>query len=241
MQSSFLVDATRPGVLTAGRRPGRGEKPIQREGMYSSTRASVGNQGQILNNTARAALQPQIGCRGQPARSRLSVKEKEVRRLASLQAERRYLAMHRARPLFVPAGLLALAVLVGSGASSRHGGSHSPMRPVALQVGASLCQTSDSIQVTITNQSAQTISFADHQTHCTVIQLQRRVANSWEGVDPCQRMIATRLHTLPAGQRMDVTLMAADQWPAGRYRAKLDYQGGSGVQKTVVSREFRIG
>jgi len=149
--------------------------------------------------------------------------------------------MHRAWPSFVPAGLLALVVVGGCGASSGSGGS----RSVILQPGASLYQTTAPIEVTITNQSAQTITFADHQTNCTVIQLQRRVANSWETVAPCQRMIATRLHTLQASQAMKITLTASDQWPAGLYRAKLDYlvagEADPGVQKTVVSREFRIG
>jgi hypothetical protein len=151
--------------------------------------------------------------------------------------------MGSARSYFLPASLLLL--LAGWGVSSGGGGSRSRTRPVVLLPGASVYQTTDTIQVTIANQSPQTVFFADHQTNCTVIQLQRRVANSWEAVAPCQRLVATHLHTLPAGQAMDITLTAPGQWSPGLYRAKLDYQveaeRGTGVQKAVVSREFHIG
>jgi hypothetical protein len=135
-----------------------------------------------------------------------------------------------AQHYFLPAALVALVCMAGCGTGSG---------------GASFYQATGTIQVTITNQSTQTISFADHRTNCTVIQLERQVANSWEAVAPCQRMIATRLHTLHAGQAMEVTLTAPDHWPGGLYRARLDYllgaEGGAGAQKAVVSREFRIG
>lgn len=139
-----------------------------------------------------------------------------------------------------PAGLVTLLILAGCSGPGR--GVARPADSVTLLPGALTYQTADTIQVTIANQGTIAISFPDHHTNCTVLQLERRVANSWELVAACTRMIATRLYTLQAGQSMDVTLQAPGQWPGGVYQARLDYQvGAQGSRATVVSREFQIG
>lgn len=139
-----------------------------------------------------------------------------------------------------PAGLMTLLLLAGCAGPGRGGARLTGS--VTLLPGALTYRAVDTIQVAIANQSAEAISFSDHQTNCTVLQLERRVANSWEMVEACKRMIATRLHTLQAGQRLDVALLAPGQWPGGVYRARLDYLvGAQGSRATVVSREFRIG
>jgi sarcosine oxidase gamma subunit len=78
-----------------------------------------------------------------------------------------------------------------------------------------------------------------------VLRLERQAAHAWELVAACQRMLATRVHTLPAGQSRDVLLTAPGQWPQGVYRARLDYtlpatEGSAAAQKTSVSCTFRI-
>lgn len=150
--------------------------------------------------------------------------------------------MGHAQCYALPASLAAFVLLAQ--ASMGSDATHPAEHPVRLLPGALTYQTTSSIQVTITNQSTQTISFTDHRTNCTVLQLERRVARSWKPIAPCERMIATRLHTLEAGQKMEVALTAPGRWPEGIYRARLDYligsAGDSGTEKTIVSREFRI-
>src|SRR5947209_2313351 len=71
---------------------------------------------------------------------------------------------------------------------------------VTLHADASFYRTSDSISVTLSNQSNQTIYFPDHLTNCTVILLQGQKVkplageNGQAGINPCRLEIATRIH-----------------------------------------------
>src|SRR5207244_7358045 len=47
--------------------------------------------------------------------------------------------------------------------------------PIKLSVNASLYFLDETIRVTLSNESNQVIFFQDHQTDCTVVQLQRQV------------------------------------------------------------------
>lgn len=153
---------------------------------------------------------------------------------------------------FLPVSIVVALLLTGCGYNTGNGGSPPPTGPspapptpaITLQVGAASYQKTDTILVTIKNQSQQTISFTDHQTNCTVIRLEHYGASSWEQAAPCKLLIATRLHALQAGQSLDVKLMAPGQWPSGRYRARLDYAVGStmGSAAPIVlsSSEFGI-
>ncbi len=128
----------------------------------------------------------------------------------------------------------------------------SPTQPLAqsstaaviLQVGAASYPAGSTVHVTIKNQSNQTINFADHQTNCTVLTVQRQVGDSWQAMAPCRQMIVTRLHALSAGASMDVSITTTGPWSAGVYRARLDYRGGSetvpGRTATVYSSEFSL-
>lgn len=152
-----------------------------------------------------------------------------------------------------PLGVVILLFLAGCGSNMGSGGTPPPIGsatppsivPVILQVGAASYQAGSTISVTIKNQSTQAISFADHQTNCSVLQLERHAGTSWEQVAPCKLMIATRLHTLKAGEVLNVTLTAPGQWPKGTYRARLDFWfgsgTGSGAPTTVSSSGFRVG
>ncbi|HEY1348326.1 MAG TPA: hypothetical protein VGF67_01715 [Ktedonobacteraceae bacterium] len=147
--------------------------------------------------------------------------------------------MALAWPGAFPAGLAPLVLLAVCVSGPRRTG------PVVLRPDALAYQSSSTIQITITNQSSRAVCFADHQTNCSVLRLERRAAHAWELVAPCQRLIATRLHTLPAGQSSEVLLTAPEQWPQGVYRVRLDYallapQGAAAPRNTSVSRTFRI-
>jgi hypothetical protein len=135
----------------------------------------------------------------------------------------------------------------GSGAPPPSGGTPTPppTSSVSLQVGATSYPLGSVISVTIKNQSGQTIFFADHLTNCTVLLLQRQVANSWEPIALCKLSIATHIHSSKAGESLEVKLTSSEQWPTGTYRARLDYgagsQAGLGAPKTVYSSEFHVG
>jgi hypothetical protein len=89
--------------------------------------------------------------------------------------------------------------------------------PVTLRVGATSYHTTETISVTLSNQSTQAISFPDHLTNCTAIQLQRQEHGNWENVHACLLLTPTQLHLLDAGKRLTVALVAsaARPWAVG--------------------------
>ena len=117
--------------------------------------------------------------------------------------------------------------------------------PVTLGVGATSYHTTATISVTLSNQSTQAISFLDHLTNCTVIQLQRQVHGNWENVNACLLMTATRLHQLDVGKSLTVALVssAARPWAVGLYHATLRYstsQTFGGPTTTIYSAGFQV-
>jgi hypothetical protein len=96
---------------------------------------------------------------------------------------------------------------------------------VTLRVGATSYHPTETISVTLSNQSTQAIYFLDHLTNCTVIQLQHQVIANWENVNACPLLIPTRLHQLDAGKSLTVVLVssAARPWAVGLYHATLRY------------------
>jgi len=146
---------------------------------------------------------------------------------------------------FLLLGIIVMFILVGCGNNAGSGTTQPPTYPVTLQVGMTSYQPGDTISVTLKNQSGQTIYYADHRTNCTVLLVERQVANSWEPVALCKLMIATRIHSLKAGDSSTVTLVSSNQWPSGTYRARLDYSDradtGSSTRTTVYSTNFRLG
>jgi len=104
-------------------------------------------------------------------------------------------------------------------------------------------RTGDAIDVTLSNQSLQTILYPDHLTYCTVVLLQRQVNESWESINLCTLMIVTRMHLLEAGHSLTVKLVAPpNQWMPGLYRVKLSY--GMSQQSnhliTIYSAVFQV-
>src|SRR5713226_7442372 len=104
--------------------------------------------------------------------------------------------MMRIHRLFLIAGVIVIAAqLTGCGQNGSPGGgtnanptptnvpspavTNTPLPtastgPVTLRVGATSYHSSDTISVTLSNQSTRAIYFPDHLTNCTVILLQRQ-------------------------------------------------------------------
>ncbi len=161
--------------------------------------------------------------------------------------------------LFLIMGIMLIsALLAGCGQQRSTGGgtnatpapTNTPLPtattgPVTLRVGATSYHTTDTISVTLSNQSTQAIYFPDHLTNCTVIQLQHQVNEHWENVNACLLMTPTRLHKLDAGKRLTVALVssAARPWVAGLSRATLRYSTSptfGGLTTTIASAGFQV-
>jgi hypothetical protein len=116
--------------------------------------------------------------------------------------------------------------------------------PVTLRVGATTYHTTDTISVTLSNQSTRVIYFPDHLTNCTVILLQYQVDGGWQNINVCKLMILTRLHKLEAGKSLTVDLTSPSSlWPVGLYRATLRYgtsQTFGGLTTTLYSAGFQV-
>lgn len=126
--------------------------------------------------------------------------------------------------------------------------------PVTLHLDASSYRTSDTISLTLSNQSSQTIYFPDHLTNCTVILLQRQKfqpvvvppesENGQAGINPCRHGMSTRMHSLAAEQSLVVKLVASfNGWVPGLYFATLNYSTSltSDPPKTISSAVFQVG
>ncbi|HEY6540271.1 MAG TPA: hypothetical protein VIZ18_05005 [Ktedonobacteraceae bacterium] len=118
---------------------------------------------------------------------------------------------------------------------------------VTVQLATIPQQVSDSMVLTINNQTNQQILFSDHLTECTVLLLQVQSpasSGTWQAVAPCKLMIATRLHALEAGKTLSITLTPpGSQWIPGLYRALLSYvpSGADHTLRTVFSPSFQVG
>jgi len=150
--------------------------------------------------------------------------------------------------------LLILTSLTGCGYNVAHGTAASPAASMApspparigsVTVGADAAtyRTGDTISVTLSNQSQQSILFPDHLTYCTVVLLQRQVNTSWESISLCKLMIVTRMHALDSGHSLTVRLAApSNQWLSGLYHVKLSYATSEQASPvvTIYSAVFQI-
>lgn len=138
----------------------------------------------------------------------------------------------------LPVGIMVIFLLAGCGNNGVGGTGTTPTQqpptsPITLQVGAARYQPGSTISVTIKNQSNQTVYFSDHKTNCTVLLLERQTANTWTPIAPCRLMIATRIHSLQAGDTLEVKFTTTSQWSTGSYHARLDYSDKAGIGNTV--------
>lgn len=135
---------------------------------------------------------------------------------------------------------------------------HSPPTPTApvqlhgnvtVQITAVPHQAGESLALTLTNATNQTILFSDHLTECSVVLVQLQPSSTassgmWQAVAPCRAEFATRLHTLEAGENLAITLSApGGQWTPGLYRVLLSYilPGADHHSQTAFSPSFQVG
>ena len=178
--------------------------------------------------------------------------------------------MMRLYRMFMISGtMMVLTLLAGCGPGTIIGGADLPIAvtnrslttsndpagtvrtgPVTLHTNALSYVIKATIFVTLSNQSNHTLYFPDHLTNCTVILLQRQKVqplageNGQAGINPCRLGIATRIHSLDAGQRLVVRLVAPfNGWLTGFYRATLSYRTSlnAGPSTTIYSAAFTVG
>lgn len=124
----------------------------------------------------------------------------------------------------------------------------STMGEVIFHIDAVPQRASDTLTVTVENQTNQTILFPDHLTDCSVILLERNVPpppgdGQWEMIAPCRVTTVTQIHSLNPGQHIKVALVPPDQqWISGLYRAALSYwiAGMQSGLTTIFSARFQM-
>lgn len=161
--------------------------------------------------------------------------------------------------LIVFGAMIVLILLTGCGTPTTTGtnpplkATNSPTHtastaPVTLHIGATTYRSNDTLIMTLSNQSNETIYFPDHLTNCSVILLQRLPVQPLASdggptaISPCRSEIVTRMHSLAAGQSLVVKLTAPPNgWLAGIYRATLSYSTVIKQPTSISSAAFPVG
>ena len=112
---------------------------------------------------------------------------------------------------------------------------------VTLSVDAASYHVDDPISVTLSNDSAQTISFINLKSECSAIQLQRQENGNWKEVSPCPGGRDPLSLHLDAGKDLTVKLVSSSG-SAGLYRATLSYRPSQvGADPLAIySQEFQV-
>lgn len=149
----------------------------------------------------------------------------------------------------VPAQTAAGTTGTATAGATPTGGSPTP-GAVTLVLDKSAYVSSQPIEVTIKNGLKTMVWASDHQTDCTLVQLQHQENGDWRAVGACRLEIATRLLPLnPGSSTLQVLapgtgLNATGPWPAGTYRVAFAYQPGNeegaGHQQVVYSATFTV-
>lgn len=131
---------------------------------------------------------------------------------------------------------------------------------VTLVLSKSSYASGDTIEVTIRNGPKTGIVASDHQSDCTLVQLERLNSGTWQSERPCQLDTPTSMVSLAPGSDTlqvlapeygwtaacpgGICLNTAGPWPAGTYRIAFGYQAGSEVrsahQELVYSATFAV-
>jgi hypothetical protein len=122
---------------------------------------------------------------------------------------------------------------------------------VRVVVEADRYGSCDTIPVWAGNGLDHSISGTDHQSDCTIVTLQHRVADTWETLARCLLATPTRVVVLPSMHANFIPLAPGGSgtqqggaWPAGTYRVAFSYYEGSepspGTAKVVYSPTFTI-
>ncbi len=129
-------------------------------------------------------------------------------------------------------------------------GTTGPTQGVVVEVGGVSYATTDTIAVTVRNELGSGIVATDHQTACTIVQLQIQINGVWQNQGGCSLGIATRQIPLAAGSVTAVQVapgagqISARPWPTGVYRIAFTYVVGptatAGASETVYSAPFNV-
>ncbi|HZC06673.1 MAG TPA: hypothetical protein VE338_13640 [Ktedonobacterales bacterium] len=130
------------------------------------------------------------------------------------------------------------------------GGVTGPTHGVSVEVGATTYAATETITVIVRNALGASIIATDHQTSCTIVQLQIETNGSWQNQGGCALGTATRQIVLEAESNTPVTVapgagqIKVKPWPAGSYRVAFTYRTGSvatpGPSETVYSQTFTV-
>ena len=142
--------------------------------------------------------------------------------------------------------LISLLILASCGTNASTNSTPTPGTggEVSLHVNTSSYHVRDKIVVQLSNKGQKTILFEDHQTNCTVIQVEYKVTEVWKMLENCGVLSHTSTFSLEAGKDMQVTLSAPTRgWKEGLYRAALTYHLSQPASSfiTVYSATFMIG
>lgn len=150
--------------------------------------------------------------------------------------------------LVIAASILSLAACGQQAGEGRGVSSTGPTQGVVVEAGAPSYTTTDTIAVTVRNQLGSSIIATDHQTSCTIVQLQMQVNGAWQNEGGCALGIATRQVTLAAGSSTPVSLspgagqIKANPWPVGSYRVAFIYRASAAAtaSDTAYSATFTV-
>ena len=145
--------------------------------------------------------------------------------------------------LFVLILCLLLLPACGQTTTSKQGTGSS--HPVQISVDAGAYHGSDPISVMVTNQSASTFYAPDHQTSCTIVQLQMRSGDQWQTMGECALKTPTRMLRVGHDASNVYTLTPPKSgWSAGTYRVALSYSqqenAPAGSMSQAYSSEFQV-
>jgi hypothetical protein len=147
--------------------------------------------------------------------------------------------------------IVALVLFAGCGVTTSQtpGGDTSSALPTATAGSVTIATNAHqytagaTLTVTINNNGNQSIYAADHQSNCTVVQIQRMTGSTWSEVHKCAVLTATVMHEFGAHQSATVRLVGSPEaWPKGTYRAVFSHGAtrDSAPAETAYSAAFQV-
>lgn len=150
----------------------------------------------------------------------------------------------RRRSPYVLVGMALCLLLAACGQTTGSNSTTGASGSVQVSVDASAYHGSDPISVTIANQGSSDIYAADHQSQCTIVQLQMQSGNTWQMMGKCAVMTPTRMHLLGHEASQVISLVPPKGgWPAGTYRVTLSYSQSktpAGNPSEAHSAQFQV-
>lgn len=131
--------------------------------------------------------------------------------------------------------VLALLAACGTTSDTSTGATQLPVSGVVISANAHY-GVHDALDIDVNNRLPGDIQVADHQTDCSIVQLERQDGQTWTLVNPCQLKSPTRLITLAtqSTSRHTVHAPSTTGWSSGTYRATITYTSGNANQSVNV-------